>query len=51
MELVHFVEFTGLGQEEHGFEELPVGKLHHHSGFEVALEKYAVLELDFPNVF
>ena len=32
MELVHFVEFTGLGQEEHGFEELPVGKLHHHSG-------------------
>ena len=32
MELVHFEEFTGLGQKEHGVKELPVGLLHHHSG-------------------
>lgn len=51
MELVHFEEFTGLGQKEHGVKELPVGLLHHHSGFEVALEKKAVLELDLSHVF
>jgi len=50
MELVHFPEFASLRQKEHRFKELLIGLVHHHSGFEVALEEEAILQLDLSHV-